>query len=174
MRNITPMKRHVRRAYASVLTMGCLAVLGCLFAPNLAAPVRADALGMISGHVVDAAGKPVSNVAVLLVPIGPGTELERGVLSGRNGFFVFMGLEPGQYAITANDFAHRSTCTIADVESGQARREDVSLSAPLRGEWRDAPGGVYVTMGQSGKVCFPESYSSSFDPQETQDVYRLH
>jgi hypothetical protein len=70
----------------------------------------------ISGTVVDAGtGAPLAHAQVAIAPGGQRDELHT-IVTGENGRFLFQGLEPGKYILTAQ---HKSHLTQAFDEHGQ-------------------------------------------------------
>src|SRR4051812_46181038 len=66
---------------------------------SLAAPAAAQA-GRVIGRVTDAAGNPVRNAQVVLVPADSG-ETQRTATTGETGGFDFASVPPGHYTLRA-------------------------------------------------------------------------
>ena len=175
------MAAFARRTVSLTVRLTSLALIAAVLAVTTASPARAAVAGAIVGHVVDGqTGKPIPAVALIIVPVGPGVESERTLLADRAGFYSVLGLESGWYAVTANVTGRFSTCLVEFAGVQQSRRVDVYVYN-LHPNWIDQiridphyrPLLVPSSVGDLNCVISKEG-GSTFDPLETQDVYRLH
>lgn len=82
--------------------------------------------GSIVGTVVDPSGAAVAGASVTAQEINTG--IATSAISGKEGFYEFLNLKPGQYAIAAAKagFAGSDTAQIA-LEARQTVRSDLAL-----------------------------------------------
>jgi Tfp pilus assembly protein PilF len=110
-----------RRCYAAVFAASLLLGL----APNALAQS-----GMVKGKVVDQAGKPVQG-AVITIEFADGVNRKFEVKTDRRGEFIQIGLQPGNYKVTA---------TVEKLGS-MTQQHRVSLGKPVDANFNFAAGG---------------------------------
>jgi tetratricopeptide (TPR) repeat protein len=79
----------------------CLVVMAAaLFVVGLATPGAAQSTGMVKGKVIDAGGQPVDG-AKILIEFADGMNRKYETKTNKKGEFIQIGLQPGNYRITA-------------------------------------------------------------------------
>ncbi len=78
----------------------CLAIAVALFLVSLGAPALAQSTGMVKGKVMDLQGQPVDQAKVL-IEFADGMNRKYETKTNKKGEFIQIGLQPGNYRVTA-------------------------------------------------------------------------
>jgi tetratricopeptide (TPR) repeat protein len=145
--------------------MGCRSLAICAFVLGLAAiavPSYAQT-GQLKGKVTDAAGKPVEGAVVVIEGSDSGGR-KFTVKTNRNGEYIQIGLQPGQYKVTATKDALTQTQTqrvsldMVEINfslkpgggggevSAEERKKVEARNAAVKGAFSEG-----VTLSQAGK-----------------------
>lgn len=85
-----------------------------------------DLQGSVRGHIVNALDEePIQGVSVTISPGG------KSAITGSDGYFEFLDLEPGQYSLQAQKAEFKTNYKQLSVVSGQVTSGDLSLT-PLQ------------------------------------------
>ena len=99
------------------------AVLALAVVLAVSGPVAAQSV--VRGRVVDAAGKPVEGASVTIAGVGSGTKIE--TKTDRNGEFLQVGLNSGQYSVMVEKGNFRQALS-ANVTRGKPTQLSFQLS----------------------------------------------
>jgi len=102
--------------------------------------------GTISGHVVNASGKPLSN-NICILATNQSTGVVSGAEPGKGGTYTIPGLESGRYTVAFETCTARNLVTVVTQVRVTAPRVTTGVNATMR------PGGSIagvVTAGSSG------------------------
>ena len=75
--------------------------------------VSSSNFAVIAGHIMDVDGEPINVANVNLSPSG------KHFVTGSDGYFEFLDLEPGQYTITAQKDGYTSDRQTMNVGAGE-------------------------------------------------------
>src|SRR5436190_2559225 len=89
-------------------------------------------LGAVVGAVKDPTGLPMPQVTVEIRSVA--TNIKRTTTTSATGDYDFVALQPGQYALTANQPGFKATTRTFEVAVGQRLRLDVSLEVGTASE----------------------------------------
>jgi len=90
--------------------------------PNAPAPASQQGQATLTGMVVDAAGKPVSNARVA---IDPDTAV---TVTGTDGTFRLTGLRPGTRPLSVRRLGHRPVEIVVELREGSTTSQTVALT----------------------------------------------
>jgi tetratricopeptide (TPR) repeat protein len=108
------------------------AALAAAFIIGLA-PAAVAQTGMLKGKVVDAQGKPVQG-AVIVIEFAEGVSRRFEVKTDRRGDFIQIGLQPGNYKVTATHEKLGSAAQQTRVRLGAAAEANFTLAPGAGGD----------------------------------------